>query len=247
MCGRCRDVVRSFPSRRVTGSEKVLLDHFIYVVTLSVEYRFNRIYRHAVSWFHRGEGWHYQFHRRDLDIEQRRSWLGQPYLHRFFQIVCFGDGPSPEPHCLGDLAKIWIFQIRVGRHHAFGLLLHFHEAELGVVVDRNLDREVLLDRGQHIAHHHGEAAVSGEGDHLTPWLALLQAQRGRNTASHRPVKKAGKDASFSVRIDEPMHPDGGRAVVGGEERVLVCELIDDFREVSARNLSVATRRSLCPH
>jgi hypothetical protein len=56
------------------------------------------------------------------------------------------------------------------------------EAELAIIEDDDLDRQVLLHRGQQIAEQRGEPAVTGHTDHLPAGLALLQPDRRWHSA-----------------------------------------------------------------
>src|SRR5882762_6887357 len=122
----------------------------------------DRIHGHPVNGFGCRERRHHEFHRFDLDIEQRGPGLPEPLGHGAFEFFSLADGLAPKAHGFRDFAEIRINKIRIGRQQSFALLLELHEPQLAVVVDGNFDRQILLYCGERIAEQHAEAAVAGQ-------------------------------------------------------------------------------------
>ena len=115
-----------------------------------------------------------------------------------------------RPHLLGSLAAEAHAAARLGELHevdrlqldpVFGVaqedhLLPLDLAERVVLDDDDLDRQLVLDRRDEVAHQHREAAVADEGDDLPVGIGDLGADGvGQARRHRRQVARAREHAS----------------------------------------------------
>jgi hypothetical protein len=114
---------------------------------------------------------------------------------------------KPEPPQARECSEIRIGKVNalhVGRH-SDRLSLQPDQAKRGVVIDDNLDRQLVLDRREELAHQHVEAAVAGQRDDLTRPIERLDAVGLTKGRPHGAVFERPDDALRSALPD----PVGG--------------------------------------
>jgi hypothetical protein len=78
------------------------------------------------------------------------------------------DADSLDSDRLCHRRKVRIFKLGPGVDEPGRFLLQFYEAERAIVENDDLDRPPKLFETEPISHQHGEPAVAGERDHLSP-------------------------------------------------------------------------------
>src|ERR1700758_5481905 len=100
------------------------------------------------------------------------------------------------------------------------------QAKRGVIVDDNLDRQLVVNRREELAHQHVEAAVAGQRDHLPPAVERLDAVGLPERRSDGTIVERPDDALRSALPDPVGGPQRIEAGVEHEDRVPVGEIAD---------------------
>ena len=132
---------------------------------------------------------------------------------------------------VGERGEAGVVEVGGVGDDAGSLHLEFDECESAVVEDDHLDGQLLLAEGEEIAEHHGEAAVAREGYDLAAGEGGLCADGLWDGAGHGSVIEGAEEAAAPVHGEIAGGPDGGCAYVAGEDGVVGCELVDEFRQV----------------
>src|SRR5215217_6156394 len=115
----------------------------------------------------------------DPDVEQDRSLLGQGLLHRALDLVLVLDHHPLHPEGLGELGPVGA-RAHLDRGIAAvpeELLPLANHAEVAVVHQEDLDRDLMADGGGELLAGHDQAAVAGETHHRVVGLGDLGADR----------------------------------------------------------------------
>ncbi len=110
-------------------------------------------------------------------------------------------------------------KIGISGKHTFGALLELDKAQRTIVEHRDLDRQLLLHGGDHVAHQHGKAAVAGDHDHLPVRERCFRPKPAAQSARHRAMEQACEGAILTGRGNVPQRVDGGGSIVDRPDRV----------------------------
>ncbi|GJE69732.1 hypothetical protein CHKEEEPN_1261 [Methylorubrum podarium] len=157
--------------------------------------------------------------------------MGQHVPDGALQIARILDPAGMDADGVGHGGEIRVPQFDARFEIARGLHLQLDEAERAVVEDDDLHRQGLLRQGEDIAHQHREAAVARERDHLPAGARRLDADGVGQGVGHRAVRPGADQAPPGGHPEVARRPDGGRADVGGEDRVVVGRLAEKPSEV----------------
>src|ERR1700733_7912950 len=132
------------------------------------------------------------------DVDQNRAVVSERSFQGFLQISGILDADSPDPHGLGHLCKVRVFdvdaEILVARHSHF----EFDHAQGAVVVDHELDGQFILRQREQISHQHREAAIAAHGNDLALWKGHLGADGLGHGVRHGPVIERTNQSSFAA-------------------------------------------------
>ena len=104
-------------------------------------------------------------------------------------------------------------------------LLPFDLTERIILDDHDLDGQLVLDRGDEIAHQHREAAVADERDHLAIGIGRLSPDRIREPGRHgRQVARAG-EFHPAAHVDMTRGPGRDRPRVGRDDGIIAEQII----------------------
>src|ERR1700719_4119703 len=75
--------------------------------------------------------------------------------------------------CESREVRIWKFDAFPKWRQADAFRLQGDQSKSGIVEDDDLDRQLVMHRGQKFAHQHVEAAIAAHGDHLARAIQCL--------------------------------------------------------------------------
>ena len=112
----------------------------------------------------------------------------------------------------GNPGEVRIGQIGAVGDDPGGFHFQFHERQRAVTEHNDLDRKLLLARGQRLAEQHRQPAISRERDDLPAGVGRLRADGVRQRVGHGPVaERADQPAGArSSAAASPVHPGAAR-------------------------------------
>jgi hypothetical protein len=180
---------------------------------------------------------------RDLEVEQHGAAVVVGLLDRGVDLRAVGDADRLDAVGVGELHEVGLADrdrdVVVLVEQLLPLPDH---AEVAVVDDRELHRELLVDQRRQLLERHLEAAVAADRPHRAVAARDLRAHRGRHLEAHRP------EAARGDQLMRPGHAHvlGGPHLVlpdaGHDHRVVVVEVGDALDHVLGGQLRPARDR-----
>ncbi len=152
-------------------------------------------------------------------------------LQRALQFAGTLDPPAGYAHCPRHRGKVQVDQLAAGIQQAGGLHFQLDEAQRAVVEHDDFDRQPELAEGDEVTHHHGEAAIARERDHLPARMAGLRADGLQQRIGHGAVVERAQQATLAVELQIAGGPHGRRADIAGEDRIVGGQFADQAVEL----------------